>query len=202
MRSGESAAGESVARVGLGLVLLALATSPVGAQSMPMTVEYARADFERMDRTGGYWVTSNAAYATADSGEPEEYRMSFTAAPDGYSISGCMWGDPAPAEAPPFWRFFHAWDPTTESVLVYQSSPGGGVAIGSERIWADGGTEAIQTLLFPGTPETTVRHLNRVMDDGRLDSRSFDASPDAPDGWIARRAYVWEWRDSSEPTPC
>lgn len=185
-----------------GLALLMLTAASVAGQSLAMTVEYARAEFERMDRSGGYWVTSNAAYATEGSGEPDEYRMSFTASPDGYSISGCMWGDPAPEGAPPFWRFFNAWDPTTESVLAYQSSPGGGVAIGQERRWAEGGTESVQTLLFPGTPPSRVRHLNRVMEDGRLDSRSFEPSPDHPETWLPRRAYVWEWRDSGEPTPC
>lgn len=175
---------------------------PLLAQSSALTVEEAREDFARMGRDGGYWVASNETYAVAGSGEPDEYRMSFTTTADGYSVTGCMWGDSNDDATVPFWRFFHAWDPTTESVLAYQSSPGGGVAVGRERRWRDGGTEAIQTIVFPGGEPSRVRHLNRVLSDGRLDSRSFDPDPARPGAWIERRAYVWEWRPSAESVPC
>lgn len=169
-------------------------------QAGALSLEEVRGQFEGMARAGGYWVTSNDRYATPESGEPDEYRMAFVLAPDGHSISGCMWGAPATEGAGPFWYFFHAWDPTTSSILAYQSSPGGGVAIGREVRSPDGGMESIQTLKFPGGENQRVRHLNRPLHADTLESASFDGSADGE--WQPRRSYTWTWRPSSEVRPC
>ena len=197
--------GRAKAWIALATLASGVAVAPVAAQAVPLTEEGARESFTRIARNGGYWATSNAAYYTEASGEPTEYRMSFTAAADGYSDSGCMWGDPAPPGATPFWRFFHAWDPTTSSVLLYQSSPWGGIAIGKETGWAPGGTESIQVMHAPGAEDTSVRHLNRAVHADTLDSRSF-GGPVGTDGtvstWAPQRAYTWVWRASSDVIPC
>ncbi|NNF26363.1 MAG: hypothetical protein HKN73_03960 [Gemmatimonadetes bacterium] len=174
----------------------------VQGQAEPLSVAEVREQFEQMARPGGYWATSNAEYATPESGEPDEYRMAFALTPDGHSISGCMWGSPAPENASPFWFFFHAWDPTTHSVLAYQSSPSGAVAIGREVRGADGGMESIQTLKFPGGEEQRVRHLNRQVHPDTLASRSFNGSSTSDAAWEPRRSYTWIWRASPEVNPC
>ena len=174
----------------------------VEGQADPLTVEEVRARFEDMARPGGYWATSNARYQTPESGEPDEYRMAFSLTPDGHSISGCMWGSPQPEGSLPFWFFFHAWDPTTSSILAYQSSPGGGVAIGREHRAPDGGLESIQILRFPGAEDQRVRHLNRAVHPDTLDSRSFNGSEGDEGEWEPRRSYTWIWRPSQEVNPC
>lgn len=183
----------------MGVVALLCPREDVVAQGTALTASEVRADFARMTRSGGFWATSNAAYAREGSGEPAEYRMRFDLSPDGFSMSGCMWADAGPGAAAPFWRFFHAWDPTTESVLVYQVAPSGAVAIGSEGRAEAGGTESVQTLHIPGAADTRVRHLNRTVHADTLDSRSFDASGD---GWVPRREYTWIWRATAERGPC
>lgn len=179
---------------------LFVAGGPAHAQTLPFSAAEARAEFSRVARTGGYWATSNAAYVQ-NGGEPDEYRMAFALAPDGYSITGCMWGDPAPENVRPFWRFFHAWDPTENAILAYQSSPSGAVAMGYQLRWQEGGTETIQGLHVPGADPLDVRHLSRAPHPDTLDSRSFQRPPYTGE-WTARRSYVWIWRPSAEPVPC
>ena len=193
---------------GAGLALVGTTVAPLSAvqtlaaQQASLTAEQARSDFRRMARNGGYWVASNDRYTTEESGEPDEYRMAFELTPDGYSIVGCMWGSVGFERSEPFWYLMHAWDPTTETVLAYQSSPGGAIAIGRERPAEGGGMESIQTLRWTDGSTERVRHLNRPIDGNTLESRSF-GSPDAGEGsWEPRRSYTWVWRPSEEVSPC
>ncbi|NNF25985.1 MAG: hypothetical protein HKN73_02030 [Gemmatimonadetes bacterium] len=190
--------------LGVGALALVgcLGQQEIQGQAEVLGVADVREQFEQMARPGGFWATSNAEYATPESGEPNEYRMAFTLTSDGHSISGCMWGSPTPEGASPFWFFFHAWDPTTNSVLAYQSSPSGAVAIGREIRAADGGMESIQDLKFPGGENQRVRHLNRRVHPDTLASRSFDGSSTSEDEWEPRRSYTWIWRASQESNPC
>jgi len=186
------------------IALMAGVGEPASAalQEGALGAEAARAQFHRVARPGGFWAASKERYAAEGSGEPDEYRMAFTPAPDGNSISGCMWAGPGSTDATPFWYFFHGWDPTTKSILVYQSSPGGAVAIGRETRRPDGVMEAIQTLHIPGAGTEPVRHLNRAIHRDTLDSRSFVGSRDGETGWVPRRSYVWVWQPSSGSVPC
>lgn len=196
---------EAPGRCVWGLVaLMAWFVEPVSAtlQDGGLGADGARAQFQQVARPGGFWATSNERYATDGSGEPDEYRMAFTLGPDGNSISGCMWAGTASANATPFWYFFHGWDPTTNSILVYQSSPGGAVAIGRETQRPDGEMEAIQTLHIPGAEPEQVRHLNRTVHPDTLDSRSFGGSGDGETTSVPRRSYVWTWEPSSAKNPC
>jgi hypothetical protein len=171
------------------------------AEAGRLNVEEVRQEFLHMARPGGYWAASNAAYVDQGPGEQDEYLMAFRLAPDGLSIAGCMWGFVDGARSGPFWYFFRAWDPTTGSVLAYQSSPGGAVAIGREVSWPEGGREAVQALQFPGGDIQSVRHLNEFVTPDSLWSRSFRMS-DGETDWTPQREYVWIWTPSEATPPC
>ena len=186
-------------------MLMLLTPSTTLAQSAadrPLTASEAQNEFERMARTGGYWATSNADYAVPGGGEPEEYRMAFAMTPDGFGMRGCMWGASEATPTPPFWHFFHAWDPSREAVLAYQASPSGSVAVGWEHRARDGGRESVQTLHAPDGAALEVRHLNRPLTADSILSRSFQRSSTSSGEWEPRRSYTWVWRTTTEPVPC
>lgn len=182
-----------------------LASDGERADDGRFTATEVREQFSLMSRSDGVWITSNEAYQALDPSEPDEYRMAFELAPDGYSIRGCMWGQSGASRSEPLWYLTHAWDPIEGAVIAYQSRPDGMVAIGRERPASGGGVESVQTLFVPGAPLTRVRHVNTHVGTDRIESQSFDGS--VRDGepsteWTERRSYVWRWTESSTPAPC
>ncbi|MDH3296727.1 MAG: hypothetical protein OEM23_03475 [Gemmatimonadota bacterium] len=181
------------------LVVLGGVWAPGLIAQEPSDLDSAREVLSASARTGGWWVTSNAAYWTEDSGEPREYALMFELEPGGFSMRGCLWGVSNGEATAPYWYFFHAWDPSERAILAYQVSPTGVVAIGHERPTGPRATEAIQRLHVPGQDPAGIRHLNEWPHPDTLESRSFDQRGD---GWEPRRSYTWIWTPSTGPGAC
>jgi hypothetical protein len=164
-----------------------------GAVTGAMTVRQARETLAARARPGGWWVASNAEYREGTQ-ETDFYAMSFRTVPGGLASTGCLWGETDGEVFGPYWHFFAAWDPGEEAVLVYQSSPGGAVAIGHER--AGGAT--VQTIHVPGQAPMRIRHTSDTSDPDLLIDRSFDEVDGA---WQPRRQYTWVWTPAEGRKP-
>jgi len=165
----------------------------------PTTLQEARQILAARVHGDGWWVASNAVYADAP-GESESYSMRYRAVPGGQAITGCLWGETGGAVDGPFWYFYAAWDPVERAILVYQSSPGGAVAIGHQRPGPAGVGETEQTLERPGQPAIRVRHTSEFPHPDTLVDRSFE---EGPEGWQARRSYEWIWTPpGGREAPC
>ncbi len=169
------------------------------AQVQDYTEVTAKESLSSMSRSGGAWVTSKAEYWTVESGEPREYVMSFGLGADGYVLRGCMWGRSEGVTTPTLWTFYHAWDPVARAILAYQVGPTGAAAIGHERPLTSGGTESIQTLAFPGTEPSRLRHRNRRPHVDTLLVQSYD---EIDERWTPRRSYTWIWSSNVTDIQC
>jgi hypothetical protein len=160
-----------------------------------LTIEQARQVLAARSRPGGWWVTSNAAYAEGTE-ETASYAMQFQPVPGGLASTGCLWGETDAEVFGPYWYFYAAWDPVEEAILVYQSSPGGAAAIGhqtSER-------ETVQTIQLPGQPAFRIRHTSEFPDPDTLVDQSFNEVDGA---WQERRQYTWVWTPAEgRESPC
>ncbi len=186
-------------RLALMAALCMLLATKTVAQVQDYTETTAKESLSSMARSGGAWVTSNAEYWTADSGESAEFVMSYGLEADGYVLRGCMWGRSERVATPPFWTFYHAWDPVAGAILAYQIGPTGAAVVGHERPLTDGVTESIQTLAFPGTEPSRVRHVNRRAHADTLHTQSYN---EVDGEWTPRRNYTWVWSSNVTEIPC
>ncbi len=159
-----------------------------------------RAHFSFLARAGGVWLTSNAAYRTAENGEAEAYGMRYTYNLGRTSLSGCLWGETGGRKVGTYWHFFASWDPLRHTVQFYQSGAGGMVGIGDEAPAADtAATEMVQAFVAPDGSARRVRHLSTRVHADTLRTESFDATPS---GWTPNRTYVWIRRPGDATRGC
>lgn len=162
-----------------------------------MTIDAARGELAARARPDGWWETSNEAYM--EEGAPESFAMRFEGVPGGLANTGCLWGVRDGEIEGPYWYFYAAWDPGESAILIYQSSPGGAVAIGHQTD-ATGDRETVQTLHRPGQEPLWIRHTSEHPDADTLIDRSFTRVDGA---WEPSRKYTWHWTPAQgrEP-PC
>lgn len=161
-----------------------------------MTLQEARQMLAQRARSDGWWVTSNAAYVDEGADEWQTYAMRYVSVPGGLAITGCLWGETEGEVGGPFWYFYAAWDPVARAILVYQSSPGGAVAIGHQRRSG----ETVQTLQGPEGPPLRIRHESVFAHPDTLRNRSFQEEDGA---WRERRRYTWVWTAAQgREAPC
>lgn len=186
-----------LSRLALLLLLPLLAPVAPEASAPPPAVadvERWRADLAWISQ--GAWIADNAAYREEDGGT-ERYGLRFVLSPGGLAATGCLWGERGDAVFLA-WTFWQGWDPVAERGILYQSSPGGLVAIGEVDPSAPPGTVMEQTLVLPDGTRQRIGHVEeREGDDVRRDRSLVHVEGE----WRLQRAYRWE-RTLEHQAPC
>jgi hypothetical protein len=165
-------------------LLLAAQTPPsVSLERSPADTSW-RVHLAFLPAGSDIWIASNSEYRTAENREPVAYGQRYWLGIGRTTVQGCLWGEYG-EERPVFWKFFTAWDPSREQMLVHQEAPGGTFGIGYESI--ESGI-AEQTFTQPNGAVSVTRHVSRRAAPDTLITESFDQ---VGGEWQARRTYTW-----------
>ncbi len=183
--------------IGMGLSLAVTHIAP-GQNPLSASRRSHQIYLEWITASGGVWVASNAAYAKPGSGEPESYGLIRTMLPGGAAAVGCLFSADLGRFAS-FWWFLEAWDPRSDSVLVYQVAPNGMVGVGAVGPLVGGVSEMLQVFATPGEPGRPDRHLITRVHEDTMRTEGFRRDGET---WKPTRVYTWVRQPSDGRFAC
>ena len=120
-------------------------------------------DIEFMTRDGGRWVADND-----DASQPyQRWGMEWTAAPDGASMTGRLYGFADGVQSEDFFQFRQFWHPGENRAVVMQWGGGGWFGTGELRQIGDWSLLE-QVFVVPGGQTFGVGHVARREGDDRV----------------------------------